>query len=50
MTGLFVYVTIMVMIGQYIKTNYFTSAEHQKKFAFGDKLLGAGVDAATSCA
>jgi len=50
MTGLFVYVTIMVMIGQYIKTHYFSSPEHQKKFGFGDKLLGSGVGSATSCA
>ena len=50
MTGLFIYMTIMVMIGQYIKTHYFSSPEHQKKFGFGDKLLGAGGEVATSCA
>ena len=50
MLGLFIYTTIMVMILQYIKTHYFSSPEHQKKFGFGDKLLGAGGDVVTSCA
>ena len=45
------YVTICMLCQLDVRNaDHVKGAEHQKKFGFGDKLLGAGGEVATSCA